>query len=353
VSPAIEVPEPRVAEHIPLAVSGLSVAYGRGHGRQARWSPALHDVSLTLSLGGYLGIVGESGCGKSTLVHAVLGLLPASARVTSGSIRVSGHEIVGLDDKQLRPLRWRAASVVLQSGMNALNPLLTIRRQFRDLYKAHGLPARESDARCAELLERVHVPSSRAGAYPHQLSGGQRQRVCIALALALDPQLVVLDEPTTALDVIVQRGIFDLIDELRRERGFSVLLVSHDLALVQERAEQIQVMYAGRIVESRPAGDLHRTAAHPYTRGLLAAAPRLGQQRGVADVIPGAPPQLGALPAGCAFHPRCGNRISRCEEHQPPLVDSDGGALACFCPAAVDLRPGSGRNLSPEGEHCA
>ena len=312
-----------------LTVSELSVAYGRRGHRNL----AVEDVSVTLSAGGYLGIVGESGCGKSTLIHAILGLLPASAEVTQGSIRVSGQEVVGLSEKGMRSLRWREASVVLQSGMNALNPLLTVRRQFRDMYKAHGLSAKSSDSQCEDLLERVQVPASRASAYPHQLSGGMRQRVCIALALALDPHLVILDEPTTALDVIVQRGIFDLIDELRAERGFAVLLVSHDLALVQERAERVAVMYAGRIVESRPAAGLLGSAAHPYTRGLLAAVPQIGQRRGPVDVIPGAPPQMDR-PGGCAFHPRCANRAPECERHAPPLEVSDGISLACYHPAA-------------------
>jgi oligopeptide/dipeptide ABC transporter ATP-binding protein len=331
-APAAPPPAAPLPSAAPLAVTGLTVAYGSGQGRRARWNPAVTDVSLELPPGGYLGVVGESGCGKSTLVHAVLGLLPAGARVTGGSILVAGQEIIGLGDKQLRPLRWRTASVVLQSGMNALNPLLTVRRQFRDLYKAHGLPVRDADGRCAALLERVQVPAARAASYPHQLSGGMRQRVCIALALALDPHLVILDEPTTALDVIVQRGIFDLIDELRGERGFAVLLVSHDLALVQERADRVAVMYAGRVVESRPAAALAATAAHPYTRGLLAAAPRLGERRGVADVIPGAPPQLGALPPGCAFHPRCPRRGPECDQQVPPLTADHDGALACFHP---------------------
>jgi oligopeptide/dipeptide ABC transporter ATP-binding protein len=336
---------------VPLAVSGLTVAYGSGQGRRARWNPALQDVSLELPPGGYLGVVGESGCGKSTLVHAVLGLLPVGARVTGGSIRVGGQDVVGLGDKELRPLRWRAASVVLQSGMNALNPLLSVRRQFRDLYKAHGLPVRDAYPRCAALLERVQVPASRATAYPHQLSGGMRQRVCIALALALDPHLVILDEPTTALDVIVQRGIFDLIDELRGERGFAVLLVSHDLALVQERADRVAVMYAGRVVESRPAAGLLHSAGHPYTRGLLAAAPQLGERRGAVDVIPGAPPQLGALPPGCAFHPRCPRRGPECDQQVPELTAAGDGALACFHPVTP---PGPGATATAsEGERSA
>lgn len=317
----------------PLSINGLSVVYRQRH----KWSLAVAEVTMTLPPGGYLGIVGESGCGKSTLIHAVLGLLPANAKVQGGSIKVSGQEIVGIDQETLRSLRWREASVVLQSGMNALNPLLTVRDQFRDLYKAHGFRARSADEPCHALLERVRVPVSRANAYPHQLSGGMRQRVCIALALALDPRLVILDEPTTALDVVVQREIFDLIDELRRERGFGVLLVSHDLALVAERAESVAVMYAGRIVETRPATAMATGRAHPYTSALFAASPRLGERRGLGEVIPGAPPRLGHFPPGCAFHPRCPNATERCSTEVPPLENDGPGALACFHP--VELAP--------------
>lgn len=330
--PGAEVPgEAGPGEVAPLEVTNLTVEY-----RQRRqWDVAVADLTMTLAPGGYLGIVGESGCGKSTLVHAILGLLPANARVQHGSIRIGGHEMVGIDPKALRPLRWREASVVLQSGMNALNPLLTVRDQFRDLYKAHGYSARSADGPCEALLERVRVPASRARAYPHQLSGGMRQRVCIALALALGPRLVVLDEPTTALDVVVQREIFDLIDELRRERGFAVLLVSHDLALVTERAETVAVMYAGRFVETRPAVAMATGQAHPYTAALFAASPRLGDRRGLREVIPGAPPRLGHFPGGCAFHPRCPNQRERCHAEVPPLSGDGAGALACFYPVQL------------------
>jgi peptide/nickel transport system ATP-binding protein len=298
------------------------------------------DVSLSLKPGDYLGIVGESGCGKSTLIHAVLGLLPANAKVQEGSIRISGQEVVGADQEALRALRWREASVVLQSGMNALNPLLTVREQFGDLFRAHGFKRRDAEESCATLLERVRVPTSRATAYPHQLSGGMRQRVCIALALALNPKLIILDEPTTALDVVVQREIFDLINELKAERGFAVLLVSHDLALVIERAERIAVMYAGRVVESRPSGEMATSTVHPYTAGLFAASPRLGQRRGVAAVIPGSPPRLGHFPSGCAFHPRCPYGDDRCTQEVPPLETDGAGSLACFHPVQL---PAEGR----------
>jgi oligopeptide/dipeptide ABC transporter ATP-binding protein len=326
---------------LPLRVKDLTVAYRQ----RSLWHTAVADVSISLKPGDYLGVVGESGCGKSTLVHAVLGLLPANAKVRGGSIRISGHEIVGIDEERFRSLRWREASVVLQSGMNALNPLLTVRDQFRDLYKAHGYKRHGADEPCAALLERVRVPAARARAYPHQLSGGMRQRVCIALALALNPKLIVLDEPTTALDVVVQREIFDLIDELREERGFAVLLVSHDLALVVERADRVAVMYAGRIVEMRPSAQMTTGTTHPYTAGLFAASPRLGERHGPAEVIPGAPPRLGHFPAGCAFHPRCPNCTERCRTEVPPLERDESGELACFHPVQV----GAGTPAGPMG----
>lgn len=320
----------------PLEVSSLTVAYRRG----PHWLVALSDLDLQLGPASYLGIVGESGCGKSTLVHAVLGLLPANAKVAQGSIKISGTEIVAMDDRAMRPLRWAHVSVVLQSGMNALNPLLTVRDQFRDLYRAHGLARARSDEVCIDLLERVRVPAARATAFPHQLSGGMRQRVCIALALAMGPRLVVLDEPTTALDVVVQREIFDLIDELRAERGFAVLLVSHDLALVAERAATVAVMYAGRFVELRSAASIGKSTTHPYTAALFAASPRIGERREVKEIIPGAPPRLGHFPSGCAFHPRCSNCTPRCPLEVPALGPVPAGEIACFNPVPGDVAVG-------------
>ena len=319
-----------------LAIDELVVQYRQ----RSQWQTAVSDVSLALDPGDYLGVVGESGCGKSTLIHALLGLLPANARVSAGAVRIDGHDVVGLRDKEFRPLRWNTVAVVLQSGMNALNPLLTLRAQFRDLFKAHGLARRDADRRCEELLTRVRVPADRADAYAHQLSGGMRQRACIALALALDPKLLILDEPTTALDVVVQREIFDLIDELKAERGFAVLLVSHDLALVLERASRVAVMYAGRIVELAPGDALEGSVKHPYAAGLLAAFPRLGQRSRAAEIIPGAPPRLGSFPAGCAFHPRCVNRQERCSLEEPPLEQRGAVQLACFYPVGAEAAGG-------------
>ena len=297
---------------------------------------ALRGLSFTLEKGQTLGVIGESGCGKSLTALAIMGLLPEGAQ-RSGSIRLNGQELLGLHESAL--CRWRGArmAMVFQEPMTALNPLHTIARQIAEPLRLHqGLDARAARARALELLERVQLPRAqeRLDAYPHQLSGGQRQRVMIAMALACGPDLLIADEPTTALDVTVQKEVLDLIAQLVHEDGMGLLLVSHDLGLMRDRVQQVMVMYGGGMVEKATTEDLFARPAHPYTQGLFAARPRLGLPRGTRLVtVSGQVPQLHDLPAGCAFADRCPKAQVDCAQQVPPLLAvDDGGWHQVRCP---------------------
>lgn len=317
-----------------LEIKDLAIDYRSGN----TWVTAVDRLSFSLNYGEFLGIAGESGCGKSTLVHGILGLLPQSARVRRGSIILDGTNVLDLNEETWRPLRWRKLSVVLQSGMNALNPVLRIRDQFADLYYAHkATPGEGGVFTPAELLGMVGVPAERLMSYPHQLSGGQRQRIAIALALALNPRVIIMDEPTTALDVVVQREIFDVVDRIRSDRDFAVILVTHDLSLLLERTSRILVMYAGRKVEEGPTKAMRVAPTHPYTRALLNAFPTIGGNRGIIASIEGSPPSISELPLGCAFHPRCPFRTDKCTRHQPDLREITTIQVACHYPLQEGL----------------
>ncbi|MCP5286869.1 MAG: ABC transporter ATP-binding protein [Burkholderiaceae bacterium] len=287
-----------------LAVQDLHVALPSASGPLA----ALRGVSFTLGAGQTLGLIGESGCGKSMTALALMGLQPDAAEVR-GSIRFDGEELAGAPERRWCALRGARIGMVFQEPMTALNPLHTVGRQIAEPLRLHrGLSAAAARAEALRLLERVQLTQAaqRLDAYPHQLSGGQRQRVVIAIALACRPALLIADEPTTALDASVQREVLDLLGDLVRDDGMALLLVSHDLAMVAERVQRLMVMYAGRIVEQGPARQVFAQPAHPYTRGLLAARPRLGLARGTRlPTIPGRVPELQAMPAGCAFAERC------------------------------------------------
>ncbi|HKT02481.1 MAG TPA: ABC transporter ATP-binding protein, partial [Rugosimonospora sp.] len=289
-----------------LEVHGLTVEYAG-----TRPVAAVTDVSFAVGPGEILGIAGESGSGKSTLVTAVLRLLRPPAVVRSGRVlfRPTGRppvDLLGATRRELRALRWEHAAVVFQSAMNALNPVQRLRGQFTDAIRAHrAVSTAQARARSAALLELVGVPADRLDSYPHELSGGMRQRATIALALVCEPDLVVLDEPTTAVDVVLQRQILRQVTELQRELGFAVVFITHDLSLLLELADRIAVMYAGRIVESAPARELYRRPRHPYSRGLRDSFPPLRGPLTRLSGIPGAPPDLAAPPSGCRFHPRC------------------------------------------------
>ena len=284
---------------------------------------ALRGVSFSLDRGQTLGLIGESGCGKSLTALALMGLLPEGAAV-GGSIRFDGSELTTLDEPALCRLRGNRIGMVFQEPMTALNPLHTVGRQIAEPLRLHqGVSGAAARAEALRLLERVHLPQARErlDAYPHQLSGGQRQRVVIAIALACGPDLLIADEPTTALDVTIQREVLDLIQQLVSEDGMGLLLISHDLGVMADSVQRLLVMYGGTVVESGPTAAVFERLAHPYTRGLFAARPRLGLARGTRlATIPGRVPELADMPAGCPFADRCGLVVDACRAAPPPAV---------------------------------
>jgi len=304
-----------------LAVERLTVELDTARG-PAR---AVRDLSFSLAAGETLGIVGESGCGKSMTALALLGLLPDGARV-SGSIRFDGRELVGLPEDELCALRGDRMAMIFQEPMTALNPLHGIGQQVAEPLRLHrGMDGRAARSEAARLLDRVGIPGAarRLDAYPHQLSGGQRQRVMIAMALACEPRLLVADEPTTALDVTIQGQILALLRELIAERGMGLILISHNLGLIAETVDRVLVMYGGAVVEQGPTGAVFAELRHPYSKGLFAALPRLGQGRRRLDTIPGTVPELADLPIGCTFADRCPIVIPACRPTPPPPVPLD------------------------------
>jgi peptide/nickel transport system ATP-binding protein len=290
-----------------LELQQLTVDYGAG----AKRARAVDEVDLTIHEGEIVGLAGESGCGKTTIANAVMQILRPPARIVSGGILFEGENLLGKSTNELRRFRWQNVSMVLQSAMNALNPVMRVGDQFLDTMRAHQrIDRRRALARAGELLELVGIDRRRARAYPHELSGGMRQRVVIAMALALEPELIIMDEPTTALDVVVQREILQQIEALKREFGFAVLFITHDLSLLLEFADRIAIMYAGEIVESAPAERLGTSPQHPYTQGLLESFPPLTGPLTRLTGIPGSPPDLLDPPSGCRFNPRCPHCLS-------------------------------------------
>ena len=289
---------------------------------------AVRGIGFTLARGETLGIVGESGCGKSITVQSLMGLLPASAKV-GGSIRFDGTELVGLDERAMCRVRGNRIGMIFQEPMTALNPLHTIARQVGEPLRLHrGLGAAAARAEALALLERVGIPNAaaRLDAYPHQFSGGQRQRIGIAMALACGPDLLIADEPTTALDVTVQKQILDLIAELVAERGMALILISHDLGVIADSVDRMLVMYGGTVVESGPTKALFARRAHPYTQGLFAARPVLGAPRGGRlATIRSSVPELVDLPPGCPFAGRCAFTVDACHTTRPPVVELSAG----------------------------
>jgi peptide/nickel transport system ATP-binding protein len=277
---------------------------------------AVDRVSLTIRSGEIVGLAGESGCGKSTTANAILQILRPPAEISGGKVLFRGEDITRKRKEELRRFRWRNVSMVFQSAMSALNPVMRVGDQFVDMIKAHE-PIRKRDAlaRAGDLLERVGIDRRRVHAYPHELSGGMRQRVIIAMALALQPELVIMDEPTTALDVVVQREILQEIQDLQRELEFAVLFITHDLSLLLEFADRIAIMYAGELVETTSAARLFENPLHPYTVGLVRSFPPLTGPIERMTGIPGAPPDLANPPSGCRFHPRC----PHCRPEDPVL----------------------------------
>jgi peptide/nickel transport system ATP-binding protein len=288
---------------------------------------AVRGVSIELRRGEVLGIAGESGCGKSTLAYALTRLLPASASLVGGAVQYFGRDnaegldILGLDPAELRDFRWSKIAMVFQGAMNSLNPVTSLRKQFDDIFTAHRpeMDRRARELRSRELLEKVGIDGDRIRSYPHELSGGMRQRVGIAMALALDPEIIVMDEPTTALDVVVQREIVDEIKLLQNELGLSIIFITHDLSLLLELSDRIVIMYAGEIVEDAPAFEIGSKPAHPYSLGLLRSFPELEGERVDLRGVPGTTPDLRKPIVGCAFAPRCDFAFDACWTTHPQL----------------------------------
>lgn len=337
----------RVIPQTLLEIRHISVDYRAENGTVH----ALTDVNLTLRRGQILGLAGESGSGKSTLGYAITRLLRPPAEITAGEVlyhprlpqqleggaaalSAQAVDVLKLSDKQLRALRWKELAIVFQSAMNALNPVLDIGAQIMDVFRAHRpeMTRAQRQARAVELLRLVGIAPDRLRSYPHELSGGMRQRAIIAIALALNPDIIIMDEPTTALDVVVQREILTQIKRLQGQLNFAVIFITHDLSLLLEIADNVAIMYAGRIVERATQRELYATPRHPYSFGLISSFPPLrGPRRRVAG-IPGSPPDLRTLPTGCAFHPRCPFAFAPCTSELPLLHEAQAGAgqqVAC------------------------
>jgi peptide/nickel transport system ATP-binding protein len=303
-----------------LSVRDLEVTYKT----QAGPIPAVRGVSLDIDPGEVLGLAGESGCGKSTVVNAILRLLPAGTTV-SGEVLLNGEDVLTMKPGRLRAVRWTGASVVFQGAMHAMNPVQRIGDQLAEAIMLHGQAGeKEAMVRVGDLLEQVGMPPRRLRDYPHELSGGQKQRVMIAMALACSPSLVIADEPTTALDVMVQAQVLSLLNKLQRELGLAMLFITHDLSVLVEVCDRLAIMYAGRIVEEGPSTLVFETPAHPYTEALAAAFPAIGDQRfrRAPSGLGGDPPQPESVPEGCSFHPRCPLAFDECPTIVPELYEA-------------------------------
>jgi oligopeptide/dipeptide ABC transporter ATP-binding protein len=309
---------------------------------------AVDGVSFRLNDGEALGIAGESGCGKTTTALSLVRLLPANGRIASGSVKFHGVDLAGRSETGMRRYRWREISVVFQGAMNALNPVRRIVEQIGEPIEIRLGESRDrARRRAGELLELVGIPKERGQAYPHELSGGMRQRAMIAMALACDPKIVIGDEPTTALDVMVQAQILELLERLRRDLGLALILITHDLSVIAETCDRTMVMYAGRVAEEGPVRRIFTAPRHPYTTKLLSAFPNIHADRRALETIPGTPPDLRSLPGGCHFHPRCPMAMDVCKEVRPPeVVFPDGVRVACHLhPAGT----GGAIEVSPAG----
>jgi peptide/nickel transport system ATP-binding protein len=296
-----------------LDIRDLRVAYLTARGPVK----AVDGVSFTIQSGEVVGLAGESGSGKSTIAHAILRILHPPALITGGHAIFDGRDIMEMNDPELAQFRWSKISIVFQSAMNALNPVMKIRDQITDGMRHHGMAKSEANERALTLFDLVGIEPQRLESYPHQLSGGMRQRAVIAIALALNPPLLIMDEPTTALDVVVQKDILEQIAILREKLGFSILFITHDLSLLVEISDNIAIMYAGEIVERAPARELFEYPMHPYTLGLMNSFPSISGARHKLTGIPGSPPDLVAPPAGCRFHPRCSKAMPMCSKMVP------------------------------------
>ena len=312
-----------------LEVKNLRVEFPTRHGTLL----ALDDISFDIAPGEILGVVGESGAGKSLTGAAIIGLLEPPGRIASGEIRLGGQRIDNLPPEAMRKIRGRRIGAIFQDPLTSLNPLYTVGRQIIETIQVHlGASANDARRQAIALLEETGIPAAaqRIDHYPHQFSGGMRQRVVIALALAAKPELIVADEPTTALDVSIQAQIISLLKNLTRQHGAAVMLVTHDMGVIAEACDRVAVMYAGRLAEMGPVAEVIHRPAHPYTTGLMGSIPSMVQQRDRLAQIDGAMPRLNAIPPGCAFNPRCEQAFDRCSRERPEMMDAGVTRAACW-----------------------
>jgi peptide/nickel transport system ATP-binding protein len=312
-----------------LTVEKLCVDYVTGNGGYVR---AVDNVDFSIEEGQSLGLAGESGCGKSTIAYSLMRLHRPPALISGGSIRLDGEDVLALPDWELQQFRWRDIGMVFQSAMNCLNPVVTLENQFFEIFKYHGVTSdkKESRKKAEDLLSIVGIPAERLKDYPHQFSGGMRQRAVIAMALALRPKLLILDEPTTALDTVVQRDILKRIYELKKEFKFSILFITHDISLMMEFCDTIAIMYAGKIVEQAPASKILNNPSHPYTFGLKNSFPSLKGEIKYMEGIPGVPLNLNSIPKGCRFQDRCFRTCKDCFTKEPEVTGDKYDKKAFF-----------------------
>jgi oligopeptide transport system ATP-binding protein len=325
------VPEISPAGHVPLLeVDNLQVEFRTRDGV----AKAVNGVSYTVDEGETLAVLGESGSGKSVTAQAVMGILDSPPGfVTGGAVRFRGQDLLALPEDERRVYRGRNIAMIFQDALSSLNPVFSVGWQIGEMFRVHeGLSKRDAQERAIGLMDQVRIPAARerVGDYPHQFSGGMRQRIMIAMAIALDPDVLIADEPTTALDVTVQAQIMELLADLQRERKMGLILITHDLGVVADVADKISVMYAGRIMEKAPVGEIYARPAHPYTKGLLESIPRLDLKGKELSAIRGLPPSLTRIPPGCEFNPRCPYAQQICRDERPPLFDvAPGRQSAC------------------------
>lgn len=318
-----------------LELENVSVAYDS----EAGMVQAVNNISFKVYENTIVGLIGESGSGKSTLGNAIMHLMKNNAVLTSGTIKVMGQDVYQLNKNDLRKFRWSQMSMVFQSAMNALNPVLTIEEQILDVFYSHdkNISKKEAKKRAVELMGIVSIDPVHLKSYPHELSGGMRQRIVIAIAIALDPKLVIMDEPTTALDVVVQRSILDKIKEIQKVKKFAILFISHDFSLVSELASKVAIMYAGRFIEMTDSHSLSQPERHhPYTQGLIKAIPHLTSEDVTIEGIPGNPPNLVELPSGCAYHPRCPHAFDLCMRVRPETRLVENREIECHLYETVE-----------------
>ena len=315
-----------------LEVTGLELRYRTRHGELT----ALADVSFALGRGESLGLVGESGCGKTSLANCLMRLLPDNARLIGGKVLLDGEDLLSLSEEAIQGVRWRRISLVFQAAMNSLDPVYRVGQQVLEAIEAHGVEATISAARArvARLFRLVGLDSWAIERYPHELSGGMRQRAVIAMALACDPDVVIADEPTTALDVIVQDRILRELKRIQEELGISMIYITHDMAVVAEVADRVGVMYAGRLIELGDTAAVFSSPLHPYTEALMTSFPSVTGPRRSLTALAGEPPDLADLPPGCAFHPRCSHATDLCREQRPQRVGRPDQWAECWHPLA-------------------